>query len=479
MILPHYRCLMCMAMLIPVIAFITMIFVGETFPVAIFRSMVVLMVLFLIYKYWRRPWRMIQNTGSLRNYFSSAAKLLRPVATPLRRDLFGLPDVEEGTDGLVSGKGSLQKPRCMSRLGSYDHGISKIGQPLKMKHSTYIRLDEELGRGASKTVWLAVDLTNDKRVAWSMVHTAHQSKKENERAVSELSLLMSHSPYRNKVEGIRPAEGTIEAGQERLVRLLDMHPSDTHLHIITELIDGGNLRRWSAQNGLVQGRELEYQDIDDLCKVANNISHGLAWLHQHKIIHRDVRPENILVKLFPGSDSTRIKSAVLADMGLFAFSPEHLSDKLSIAGRDEYLSPEIVKQMVYDDTAMGLFDITFTAIYTNKVDVWMLGLSIAEIPTNQLPSVNIHRCSCFEQYTSALEQRIDSTLRIMGYEAHPLHNFLRNALVVNPVYRWDSRDLWEVLQRGSGIPNAMKEFGRKFNSCGGRDSSSSTVSLPR
>jgi len=365
------------------------------------------------------------------------------VGTPQKREVF-VHDVEEGATDEPS---PLLTPTTMSRLGAQENKLSWIGKPMQMKHSTYIRLDEELGRGASKTVWLAQDLNNEKRVAWSMIHMAHLSKKENGRAISELALLMSHSPYRKKREGSKTAdEGTLEAGEERLVRLLDMMEGDTHIHVITELIDGGSLRRWSIESGLAKGRPAIKQEMDDLCKVANHISHGLAWLHQHHIIHRDVRPENILIKLFPGSDSTRIQSAVLADMGLFSFCPVQLNEKISIAGRDEYLAPEIVRQMIFDDTTKDLFDIKFSANYCSKVDVWMVGLCIAEIPTNQLPSINLHRCSDFAQYTDALEQRIEGTLRKMGYEDHALHSFLRGALVIDPVHRAGSAELWEMLQ---------------------------------
>lgn len=491
MLLLNYRCLLFLATLCPIVALMVMILLAKTYTQAATQTVCLLVLLFIMVRIkdmckGRRPRAYMSTAAELMRplvfFRSKLESLRRPVATPLRpRELFALPDpdVEEGTDGMTDPVAPLT-PTTRSRLGAQDtNKVAWIGKPMKMRHSTYIRLDEELGRGASKTVWLAQDINNENRVAWSMVHMAHQSKKENGRAISELALLMSHSPYRKKREGQKaPKEGTIEAGEERLVRLLDMQPSDTHLHIITELIDGGSLRRWSMETGLPKERSPVRQDMDDLCKVANHISHGLAWLHQHQIIHRDVRPENILIKLFPGSDSTRIQSAVLADMGLFAFSPAHLSEKISIAGRDEYLAPEIVRQMVFDDTAMGLYDVKFSANYCSKVDVWMLGLSIAEIPTGQLPSVNIHRCTDFSQYTDVLEQRIECNLRNMGFEDHPLNAFFRHALVVDPDLRSDSASLWELLQHPRTIHALINKIKPNALGASGRGSNNSTMSLP-
>lgn len=366
----------------------------------------------------RRIWKICKGLaayclGRIRSFLSSKATVMselkislqsltiRPVATPMRKDA-PEQDVEEGSPVCMSAQSSVNTDTTYRRQNSQKRtSVSsnfslppQVGAPMKMKHSTYVKLDVELGRGASKTVWLALDLGSQQKVAWGVVHLAHTSKKEHDRAVSELALLMSNSPYRQKVEKKRFEKNSLEEGQKYLVRLLDMVSTETHLHIITELIKGGNLRRWSQTTGFYpDGRPCTKKDAKNLMKVVTDISHGLAWLHHRNIIHRDVRPENILINT--DSSASRIENAVLADMGLFAFSPSVLSEKISIAGRDEYLAPEIVKQMVFDDTAMGIFDVTFTANYSDKVDVWMLGLSIAEIPSNRLPCVNIHRCNSF------------------------------------------------------------------------------------
>jgi len=419
--------------------------------------------------------------SGLRNSLQNLS--MRPVATPMRRDGAADLDVEEGS------------PVCMSSMNKYPTATSlstsepsyarqdsqkrtslssnsslppRVGAPMKMKHSTYVKLDNELGRGASKTVWLALDLGSQQKVAWGVVHLAHTSKKEHDRAVSELALLMSHSPYRQKVEKKRFEKNSLEEGQKYLVRLLDMVSTETHLHIITELIKGGNFRRWSQTAGFYpDGRPCTAKDATNLMKVVTDISHGLAWLHHRNIIHRDVRPENILINT--DSSASRIENAVLADMGLFAFSPSVLSEKISIAGRDEYLAPEIVKQMVFDDTAMGIFDVTFTANYSDKVDVWMLGLSIAEIPSNRLPCVNIHRCNSFEQYTEALAQRIREYTDNLNLGDNELVNFFDNALRINPETRWSSVMCWktggglgETDSRGSHRTSRMTDVSLPF-----------------
>ena len=95
--------------------------------------------------------------------------------------------------------------------------------------------------------------------------------------------------------------------------------------MITELHAGGTLRHWHSsitrnQNPLLQNQDFIFHGhlAKELKTVSVAVSQALRYLHKTKIIHRDVRPDNIFVRLDERTGS--IEDAVLADLGLFCFA---------------------------------------------------------------------------------------------------------------------------------------------------------------
>ena len=117
--------------------------------------------------------------------------------------------------------------------------------------------------------------------------------------------------------------------------------------LVTEFVPGGNLR------GLLSSsRELSWRRRVNF---ALNIAKALAYLHSRKIIHRDLKSENLLL-----DENMKIK---LCDFG---FARKHVDEKrvkMTLCGTAEWMAPEIVLGLGYD----------------NKVDVfryvWTLGPS--------------------------------------------------------------------------------------------------------
>jgi serine/threonine protein kinase len=132
---------------------------------------------------------------------------------------------------------------------------------------------------------------------------------------------------------------------------------DRHTVMIMEHCDGGNLRKKIG--------EIDNQDpldIKDAVNIMIQLSEGLKLVHQCRLFHRDISPENIL---FSGSDKNQI--AKLADFGV---STILLSSECacSQAGKWYYMSPEVIK-------GEGSF-------YS---DIYSLGVVFYEMTTGQLP----------------------------------------------------------------------------------------------
>jgi len=109
-----------------------------------------------------------------------------------------------------------------------------------------------------------------------------------------------------------------------IVRIYDLGVSDTHAHIAMEYLDGGDLRQ-KIENGL---KELEA--VDYLRQIAS----ALAAVHRNHVLHRDLKPGNIMLR--------KDGSVALIDFGLAkgAKLEMAITDKGEIFGTPYYMSPE-------------------------------------------------------------------------------------------------------------------------------------------
>ena len=137
-------------------------------------------------------------------------------------------------------------------------------------------------------------------------------------------------------------------------------------YIVTEYINGGSLEDLLKKN-ISQGKLIDERTIWDL--LVQSLS-GLLYLHEHKkIIHRDIKPDNILLDL-----DGNLK---ISDFGVSAIKSEEVEDLVkchdTIAGPIQFMSPEM---------ALG-------GSYNFKSDIYMLGLTFFIMMSNQMPEKKI------------------------------------------------------------------------------------------
>ena len=185
-----------------------------------------------------------------------------------------------------------------------------------------LRLEEEIGRGGTAIVYRAHDAKHDRPVAIKVLRPGVAGAADSERFAREIAVVA-----RLRHPNILPLydSGTTPEG----VR-----------YFVMPLVQGRSLRQRLAAGPM---------PVEEAVRIASEVADALAFAHAAGVIHRDVKPENILLEA---------GHAVVADFGLAlplrvahsddgrtdrgALSPtgERLTASGFIAGTTDYMSPE-------------------------------------------------------------------------------------------------------------------------------------------
>jgi polo-like kinase 1 len=140
-----------------------------------------------------------------------------------------------------------------------------------------------------------------------------------------------------------------------VVRALDFFEDDNFTYLILELCQRGSLKTQLR----ARGRFSEQETI----RYLRDIMNCLAYLHDNRILHRDLKLENFLV-----DNSFCVK---IADFGLSAQLDHDDERRFSVCGTPNYLSPEMIS-----DASKGV---------SYEVDIWAIGVSTFAMLTGRLP----------------------------------------------------------------------------------------------
>jgi len=193
------------------------------------------------------------------------------------------------------------------------------------------RLERRLGVGAMSEVWAAHDLELDRAVAVKFLGEATD-------------------PLRFE----REAQTVAGLSHPNISRVFDFGEVDDRGFIVFEFLPGGSL-----EERLQPGRPLA---DDATMRVAADIAAALAYAHEHGVLHRDVKPANILFD----EDG----NAKLADFGIARLGGAvTLTEAGTMLGTAAYISPEQAR----------------AEPVTPATDVYSFGVVLYRLLTGQLP----------------------------------------------------------------------------------------------
>ena len=168
-------------------------------------------------------------------------------------------------------------------------------------------IERELGRGGMATVFLAHDLKHDRPVALKVLHPELAASLGTERFQREIRL-------------------AARLQHPHILTVLDSGETGGRLWFTMPFVEGESLR-----DRLRRERQLP---VDSAVRIATEAARGLEYAHQHGIVHRDVKPENILL--------TADGSTLVADFGIARAlgGEDGLTQTGMAVGTPAYMSPE-------------------------------------------------------------------------------------------------------------------------------------------
>ena len=266
---------------------------------------------------------------------------------------------------------------------------------------------KSIGEGGMANVYLAHDIILDRDVA---IKVLRGDLENDEKFIRRFQ---------------REAKSVSDLSHPNIVEVYDVGEEDGQHYIVMEYIDGKTLKQLIQKRGALT--VLEVVDI------MSQLTDGLAQAHDAYIIHRDIKPQNIMIL-----DNGIIK---ITDFGIaMSMNATQLTQTNSVMGSVHYLPPE-------QASGKGA---------TIKSDIYSAGILMYELLTGSVP---FKGDNAVEIALKQIKEKIPSIRKQNPLIPQSIENIVLKATAKNPKNRYDSiRDMHEDLVHAldSENENVMK-----------------------
>jgi serine/threonine protein kinase len=277
----------------------------------------------------------------------------------------------------------------------------------------HFRFDELLGEGGMGSVYLATDTVLNRQVAIKMM----------------LPHYATNQSFQQRF--IQEAQSAARLKHPNIISIFHVSPQQGRLYLVMEYVEQGDLRQYLKQ--LAEQRQPS--DFSTVIHWGRQLADALYYAHQQGMFHRDVKPENILLRPIsnPG-DSTPILQPVLTDFGLVKLAEGIF---LTTAegppiGSWPYMSPEQCRGENVDA----------------RSDVYALGITLFELVVGQRPYLPKNWPETFRMHT---QDAIPSLKSFRFDVALDLENIVTKCLAK------DARDRYQTCHELSVALQALQE----------------------
>jgi hypothetical protein len=270
---------------------------------------------------------------------------------------------------------------------------------------------EVVGTGGMSTVYRALDTLLERNVALKLLHPHYGDDAE----------------YVERFR--REARSVAQLSHPNIVTVIDRGEDDGQQYIVFEYIDGESVKQLVDRTGPLPARRV--------IELGLQMADALAFAHQHGLVHRDVKPQNVLV--------TEDGEAKVTDFGIArSLDVEHgVTQTGTVLGTSNYLSPEQARGQTV----------------TPATDVYSLGVVLFELLTGEVPFpgenfVAVAMKHINEPPPSLLEKRPDVPMRLVYA--------VERALAKDPADRFPTMDSFAAELRAClvdvGDPDSASTF---------------------
>ena len=219
------------------------------------------------------------------------------------------------------------------------------------------------------------------------------------------------------------AQAVLELSHDHIVRLFDIGQQGTLHYIVLEHVEGSTLKKYIGDKGRIAPRTA----IQFAAQILDALNHA----HERGIIHRDVKPQNVIV-----TPKGKLK---LADFGIARNTAS--SNTMTFAGSGvlgsvQYLSPEQAKGQAV----------------TLESDIYSMGITLYEMVTGQVPFDGENSVSIALMH---LQEELPPPITLVPDMPGALNDIICKATQKNPAHRYHSakemrRDLLRALKEPAG-----------------------------
>lgn len=264
---------------------------------------------------------------------------------------------------------------------------------------------ELIGGGGMSNVYLAHDMILDRDIAIKILRYDFSNEEELRRRFQ------------------REALSTTSLAHPHIVNIFDVGEEGSLHYLVMEYVPGKTLKEYIIDNSPVAPEQA--------VKIMKQLTSALAHAHQNQIVHRDIKPQNILMDA-----EGNVK---ISDFGIaMALSATSYTQTNSVLGTVHYLSPEQAR----GGTA------------NKKSDIYSLGIVMFELLTGKLPFSGESAVSIALKH---LQTETPSLREIVPTMPQSLENVVLKATAKNPQHRYQTASEMEEDLSTVLLPERLNE----------------------
>ena len=254
---------------------------------------------------------------------------------------------------------------------------------------------KSIGEGGMANVYLANDNILDRKVA---IKVLRGDLENNEKFIRRFQ---------------REAKSVSDLSHPNIVEVYDVGEEEGQHYIVMEYIDGRTLKQLIQKRGALT--------VAEVVDIMTQLTDGLSAAHEAYIIHRDIKPQNIMIL-----DNGMIK---ITDFGIaMTLNATQLTQTNSVMGSVHYLPPE----QASGQTA------------TTKSDIYSAGILMYELLTGTVPFKGEN---AVEIALKQMKERIPSIRKQNPLIPQSIENIVLRATAKNPKNRYnDTREMYNDLK---------------------------------